>query len=343
MADKDDPSSATGEPGGSSDTGPGVTLRDAREARSISLEEISSELRIEIRLLQALEEGRYEELGAPVFAKGYIKQYSGRLGLDSAGLVEKYTVAVGGGEVTIAPSKVIKLRDQQKLTTWIIAGLALALIVVFLLVWWLNEPAVEVARPVVDGGPAGLPFAEVLASPGDAVPGVAALLQEGSLQVVDAEDSEPTSRELPERTGGESMAQVLAEPTTLTALALDPPLDAAAETHTVEPVESVVAPVAELFASPLDEAQLDGDGGLRIELRFTGDCWTDIKDAAGEQLLLGLAEAGDRRIITGPAPIDMLLGDAGAVEIMVDGQQFTVPAQGRRGNLARFTIDARVN
>ena len=61
----------TEETGGSQEQqDPGQILREAREAREISLEEISAELRIESHLLAALEEGRYDELGAPVFARG---------------------------------------------------------------------------------------------------------------------------------------------------------------------------------------------------------------------------------------------------------------------------------
>jgi len=121
----------------------GRILQSARRAQELSVEQISAELRIEQRHLQALEDERFDTLGAPVFAKGYLKQYANRLGLDYDELLVEYYRLVEPEDVLIAPSRSIKLRDERQITVWIVAVLALLLLAVFLFVWWVREPETD--------------------------------------------------------------------------------------------------------------------------------------------------------------------------------------------------------
>jgi hypothetical protein len=59
----------------------GQQLRAARDAQSLSLAQVSAQLRIEPQFLTCLEQDRFEVFSAPVFAKGYLKQYGHVLGL----------------------------------------------------------------------------------------------------------------------------------------------------------------------------------------------------------------------------------------------------------------------
>ncbi len=68
----------------------GHILREAREARGLSLEDGFAATRITKKFLQALEEGRYERLPTPVHVRGYLRNYARFLGLDPEPLVERY-------------------------------------------------------------------------------------------------------------------------------------------------------------------------------------------------------------------------------------------------------------
>ena len=117
-----------------------LMLEAARTARGLSLEEVAAELRMEPGRLRALEECRFDELGPPVYAKGYLKQYGHRLGLNYDDLLAEYYRLVEPQDVTVAPLRTIKLRDERQITVWIVALLTIALVGVFLMVWWLDEP-----------------------------------------------------------------------------------------------------------------------------------------------------------------------------------------------------------
>jgi cytoskeletal protein RodZ len=49
----------------------GQALRNARLEHDLTLEQLATELRIEAKHLNALEEDRFEQIGVPVFVKGY--------------------------------------------------------------------------------------------------------------------------------------------------------------------------------------------------------------------------------------------------------------------------------
>ena len=61
----------------------GQRLREAREARELTLEEAAQATRIRIKYLEALEAGDYSAM-TPVQAQGFLRNYARYLGLDIA-------------------------------------------------------------------------------------------------------------------------------------------------------------------------------------------------------------------------------------------------------------------
>ncbi len=69
---------------------PGEYLRRERELREVSLEDISSEIKVSVRLLKALEADDYQTLPHTAFVKGFIKAYCKYLGLDGNEALLRY-------------------------------------------------------------------------------------------------------------------------------------------------------------------------------------------------------------------------------------------------------------
>src|ERR1019366_3014718 len=76
----------------------GDTLRRTRLKRNLQLEEISNELKISTRLLQAIENDQYDKLPGGVFAKSFVRQYARLLGLDEEEIADRMQQAMGPGE-----------------------------------------------------------------------------------------------------------------------------------------------------------------------------------------------------------------------------------------------------
>ncbi len=61
----------------------GKKLKSVREGKKINLEEVSSNLKIGQQFLEAIEVGNYEMIPGEVYLRGFVKNYSEYLGLDS--------------------------------------------------------------------------------------------------------------------------------------------------------------------------------------------------------------------------------------------------------------------
>ena len=70
----------------------GETLQRARQARGITVEDAERATRIPRRYLEALEQENFAILPAPVYARGFLRSYSGYLGLDPVELLPFFPV-----------------------------------------------------------------------------------------------------------------------------------------------------------------------------------------------------------------------------------------------------------
>ena len=70
----------------------GETLQRARQARGITVEDAERATRIPRRYLEALETENFSILPAPVYARGFLRSYSGYLGLNPAELLPFFPV-----------------------------------------------------------------------------------------------------------------------------------------------------------------------------------------------------------------------------------------------------------
>jgi cytoskeleton protein RodZ len=68
--------------------GCGVRLREAREAAGLSLQEVATRLRMPVHVVEALEEGRWQVIGANVFVRGQLRSYARLLGVDVEPLLD---------------------------------------------------------------------------------------------------------------------------------------------------------------------------------------------------------------------------------------------------------------
>jgi cytoskeleton protein RodZ len=71
----------------------GEKLRQSREAKQITLQEISAATKISCRALEALEAENFDKLPGGIFNKGFVRAYARYVGLDEAKMVDEYLIA----------------------------------------------------------------------------------------------------------------------------------------------------------------------------------------------------------------------------------------------------------
>ena len=99
-----------------------------------------------------------------------------------------------------------------------------------------------------------------------------------------------------------------------------------------------VAEPAITVAPPPSTAVSLVEGHVRLTMRFSGDCWTEISDASGTLLYRDLGLEGRTTNVTGEAPLSVLFGNAVNVSVSVNGSDYAISAADMRGELARLTI-----
>ncbi len=116
---------------GNKDTalGLGERLRSARKARALTLEQAAFSIRLEASVLRALEDERYEVLGAAVFVRGHLKAYARLLGLSEEAVLVAYRASDPNAD---APPTVT--RELEKPLTTPPGPIAIALAVAFAIV-----------------------------------------------------------------------------------------------------------------------------------------------------------------------------------------------------------------
>lgn len=136
----------------------GQELKAAREALDLPIKQLAGDLRIDPRYLVALEENDFAAFSAPVFAKGYLKQYATRLGLDEKALLADYDRQVGTYELPKLRTPTFQSIADQQQARWLIAISAIVFVVAAILIWWFSTP--EPAAPVVGQPATTVPVAE---------------------------------------------------------------------------------------------------------------------------------------------------------------------------------------
>jgi cytoskeleton protein RodZ len=129
--------------------GIGARLRAGRERSGLTLLQAAEKLHVDSKVLEALEAEKFENLGAPVFARGHLRRYAELIGEQATqlqGLYNESTRPPPLPDLTRAP-KVRRRRDSQRLVAPGIAGLIAIAIAggVWIVLQVLNRDAPETA------------------------------------------------------------------------------------------------------------------------------------------------------------------------------------------------------
>jgi cytoskeletal protein RodZ len=237
----------------------GDWLRRQREMREISLRDIADRTKISLRYLEAMEDNRFDLLPAPIFAKGFLREYARYVGLSPDEVVNHYLAVQqqqSPEEEGVKKDQTLARHRAKPMQSWTY-GLFLALAVlalvalIALLSWYADrrreDPAADVTPP---------PIAAPLAPVG---------------------------------------------------------------------VQSATAPAADKPSAPLE-----------VTLDFTADCWVEVK-VDGKPFVAEQRVQGESLPVDAQQSVDVLLGDAAAAEIQVNGQPY--PLNGKRGEVREFHID----
>ena len=78
-----------------------------------------------------------------------------------------------------------------------------------------------------------------------------------------------------------------------------------------------------------------------MTLRFTADCWVDIRDANGKRMLTGIKSAGDSVELSGQTPFKLVLGAPSVVDLTFEGESVDLSRYAPK-QVARFSLPRKI-
>ncbi len=104
---------------------------------------------------------------------------------------------------------------------------------------------------------------------------------------------------------------------------------------------STPAAPEQVSSAPREEAAPARATRLRLEL--SNESWVEVYDSRGQRLFYDVAGAGSVQSIEGRPPLRVVLGNAAAVAVQVDGQPRDIPSSALDGEGARFNVSRSGN
>ncbi len=299
-------------------TPPSQLLREAREAAGLQLASLSATLKVPVERLQALEEGRYQDLPNLTFARALASSVCRALKIDPApvlqGLPQGGEVKLGSDRPVQASAIVPSRQGMFRLPAAFQLGapLLLSLLVLVLAValwWWLPQRDAEMASE----GEADAAASE---------PPVPTLVSEEPVPVPAAAGSPLAA------------PPVVVEPVAAPVPAATPAAPVAPATPAAPAVPVSSAPAASV--TPVATAQ-SAQAQPRLQLRARATTWVQLKDGAGKELQQRTLQPGQTLDYDGELPLQVVLGRASGVDVIVRGQVFDTSAYAPN-KVARFEV-----
>jgi cytoskeleton protein RodZ len=313
----------------------GPHLRQAREKRGMSLQQVAATTKISARVLEALERNDPSKLPGGIFSRAFVRAYAKEVGLDPEATVNRFVSAFQPDTEEDAPQLPSRTVDaegfesRRRTATTIIQIVALSLLVVIVAAIYMRM------RPA----PPPIP-AEPQAAPATATPAQGVAQPSGAAPVTD------TGATTPPGAGEEASGAGAAPPTASTQPppAAPPPgpssvsatpatpgaVPAPAATPATVP-QAPGAPGASPAAAPASQPALP----LSVTITADAECWLSLS-VDGTRVVARNLQAGERVEHAARNAIVISAGNAGALSLAINGKP--VRPLGGRGAVVTTTI-----
>ncbi len=302
----------------------GADLRLARERLGWDLASLSARLRIRLPYLEAIEDGRLDDLPGNAYAVGFLRTYAGAVGLDPDEISRRFRAEVADVNrrtELVFPAPV----PERGVPALAVVLVGLVIVVGAYAAWYKlsssrpsqQEPVAALPQrlqPLATPTPQPLqpPF-----SPASAPAPAPLAVQPAPAPVAVAAQPAPPAASAP------NVVIPVPVPVPVSIPGVTPPPPAAA------PPNATTATAA--ASNPL--GTLNPDGG-RLLVRAKEDAWVQLKDkSTGNVVAEHVLKAGETMPVPNRSGLLLAVGNAGGTELLLDGQP--TPSLGTQGMVRR--------
>lgn len=302
----------------------GGALRLAREAQSLSIQDVASKLRLGPKQIEAIEADHFAKLPEPTIVRGFIRNYAKLLKINAEPLLDAYLVLVPSSTqhaLTVKPTTKMQVTsgDKPKPSSYVWAVLTVLLA---LGIWLFYQNFIQKPSPTLPSpGVESLNSESLESLPEPALPAAERAPESQpsiELTLPPATDIAPSSSSV-------DATAVSADITTPAAEVPNPTPPVAAPVVS-SPTATIPAPVPTLA------------GMTKLEFNATQETWVSVIDASGRQIYSKTIFAGSRESIDVTPPVNVTVGNAGATSLNMNGKAINL-APHSRNNVAHIKLE----
>ncbi|MER2511409.1 MAG: RodZ domain-containing protein [Nitrosomonas ureae] len=289
----------------------GHLLRRARVRRSMSIEDVSRQLRLSIQQIEAIDNEDFEKLPGKTFLRGFIRNYANHVQLDPMQLLQllpESTRIISTYERTPFRNKQLSFSSSREnsgnnplVIAVILAVMVLGIYFIFENNGWNKDSNIS-------------PVGSAAQSESDTTS------MEIRLPIPTAVDSTANSPVMA------SVAPSTVNDQGNAVAELD------AKTETIPAEENIIAQSADL------QSAKSSDSG-NLYFKFTADSWVKVVDAKGVALFEQLMKGGSEQIVVGKRPLSIVIGNASGVNLTYNDEEINISSYKKRDGTARFTLE----
>lgn len=350
----------------------GTLLKAAREQRGMSQAEAASQLNLKVVIIEKLESEQWDNSMATTFVKGYLRAYARLLKLSEREILQAFDLQTAHlrGQQTEMHSFSRKTSREAADSRFMLATYGIVVLLVGLFFVWFWQTHMLDSEPVAVLPDYVAPIAEVPAADTSNLSATPPVTGGASLQTAAAQDHLNTSP-APVSQSSQSIASAPAGAATVDPSPINSvtgngaATDAATTTlstvveqtadelpaSSIETTEgetpqrtsasqTTVQPSLTPAVTPAQTASVATDApsaNTDIQVSFSADCWVSITDNQQQKLAYGLQKAGSTLQLRGQYPVKMIIGNAAAASITVQGKPYDL-SQYQAGQVARITL-----
>lgn len=287
---------------------PGLLLKEARKELNLTLEDISSRLRLRVEVLEQIEADQFDMGKLATFTRGYYRSYAKVVNvpeqkvLDALDQLGKAQIEQHDMQSFSRKTKRDKHDNRIMKLTWVIFALILGMSVLW---WWQEQAQLESAND-----------AELIAEVE-----TAKSMEQVEENKTDAPQTEETAPTLGE-------AEMLQLDTNISELETD------SKTLEKETIKESEAPVEIKKEEPVAEKAVVTED---VVMTFSSDCWLQVQDASNNRLYSGVKKSNQTLKLTGKAPYKLVIGAPSAVTLTYKGKPVDLSVY-PAGKVARLTL-----
>ncbi|EKS7867857.1 DUF4115 domain-containing protein [Bacillus cereus] len=294
----------------------GQKLKETREAKGLSIDQLHEITKIQKRHLVAIEEGNYDVLPGAFYARAFIKQYADAVGLNGEELLVEHQSTIPQSEKREVPQVSTGQKTQetmQKSSSWPIADhmpkilVALLVIAVGVVIWFV--------------------FQALTGKDDEKVPSA----QSEKIEVQKAKDS-PLDTKKDEVKAEEPKKE---EPKKEEPKKEEPKKEEQPAQPTGQQEVKVVGTTGKVST-----LEIHNNKTLELEISAKGTSYVDVKDDAGNEILNTTVQSGqtEKRDVSTLKEVRLNIGSAPNVEIKLNGQVLAFPLDPQKEYHQRLVI-----